>query len=171
MKLRGALFAALLSSANALRSHCADSNGEFVGLVGDHHYAVESAPNGDAWTSTQDDGTFHSFTGTFLQVLPDDGDSHAPDESDADPFAEMASVRFAITVESAGIHTLSVRWTGGDTVGGGDSLYAVMRQRVGAGDGRGAIVGGVLTYKPEQVGIVAPTNEDYSWTIVVPLGA
>ena len=57
MKLRGALFAALLSSANALRSHCADSNGEFVGLVGDHHYAVESAPNGDAWTSTQDDGT------------------------------------------------------------------------------------------------------------------
>ncbi len=139
------------------RSHCADATGSFVGLVGDFYWDATADEAGESWELIHASGLLddkeqpspaNSYLGVYLQVEPDDGDSHAPGTSlDADPFADICDVRFAITVRTAGIHTLSVRWTAGDTVGGGDSLFAVMRRA--SVDGKGAIVGGLLTYKPK----------------------
>jgi hypothetical protein len=38
----------------------------------------------------------------------------------------MTGLAFRLRVSTPGVHTLFLRWTGGDTVGGGDSLYATL---------------------------------------------
>mgnify|MGYP004181673419 CR=1 FL=1 len=55
---------------------------------------------------------------------------------------------FSAQVQTTGKHTLHLRWTAGDDFGGGDSLYAVMREY-----DTDSIVTGEDTYKPKLVGI------------------
>ena len=51
-------------------------------------------------------------------------------------------------IRSPGLHTLFLRWTGGDTRGGGDSLYAVIRKA-----DTDEIMPGVDTMKPAKIPI------------------
>ena len=80
------------------------------------------------------EGPRNSFAGSFLQVLPDeDGDRHYPArghdlvsiERNLDN-GQAPSVNFAIRPSEDGDHTLFLRWTGGDDVGGGDSMFVSM---------------------------------------------
>ena len=128
--------------------HCADSRGRIIGLAADGKYRLtlpkDGPPAGDnpeKWTPVTDGDAKNSFTGTYLQVLPDDRDSyydiHGPSSF------TMTGIEFPLRITEPGLHTLYVRWTGGDKVGGGDSLYAVLFN-----SSRGA-VSGVPTLKPK----------------------
>ena len=68
-------------------------------------------------------------------------------------------VSFVLKVEKGGegIHTLFLRWTGGDTVGGGDSLYVVLYKRTRKRKGQFDLdlVHGQQTVKPAVVPIDA----------------
>jgi len=86
-------------------------------------------------TAASRDKPQHSYDGRYLQVLPDTGRNypgrgqhlqHAADLEQMSP-----SVTFVLRVDpgGAGIHTLFLRWTGGDTRGGGDSLYVVLYKK------------------------------------------
>ena len=55
----------------------------------------------------------------------------------------------ASQVEIAGQYTLFLRWTGGDTTGGGDSLYATVRMH-----GSDELMTGPDTYKPKMVNLL-----------------
>ena len=112
--------------------HCANGRGYMAGLAADGHYNVilpaDGPPNGEnpeKWTVVTDDDVTgkKSFTGSYMQVLPDDRDSY----HHIDGSFPMTGLAFNIRVRVPGRHTLFLRWTGGDSVGGGDSLYAVMR--------------------------------------------
>ena len=71
-------------------------------------------------------GPQHSFTGSFMQVLPDDRDSYN-DIYGAGSFT-MTGLDWAFDISTEGLYTLFLRWTAGDDYGGGDSLYAVVRK-------------------------------------------
>jgi len=78
------------------------------------------------------EGPRNSFAGSFLQVLPDES-RHYPArghdlvsiERNLDN-GQAPSVNFAIRPSEDGDHTLFLRWTGGDDVGGGDSMFVSM---------------------------------------------
>jgi hypothetical protein len=50
-----------------------------------------------------------------------------------------------------GIHTLFLRWTGGDTVGGGDSLYVVLYKKMR--NNQFSLIHGQQTVKPTVIPI------------------
>ena len=138
--------------------HCPDESGRLIGLAADGHYSVrppaDAPPNGDnpeTWTvrSSGDGPCQNSFTGTYMQVLPDDRDSYH-DIHGLGSFT-MTGLEFRLRISEAGLHTLYLRWTGGDTVGGGDSLYAVLY------NSSQGFVAGVPTLKPkvEEIGETA----------------
>ena len=78
----------------------------------------DDAPgNPEKWTKVVNAKCENSFTGTYFQVLPDDRDSYS-DIYGAGSFT-MTGLKFKIRVQDPGLHTLYVRWTGGETVGGG----------------------------------------------------
>ena len=95
---------------------------------------------------TNDSKIKGSFTGEYLQVLPDDRDDY--NDIYGQGSFTMTGLDFAFTVEKTGVHTLFLRWAGGDTGGGSDSLYAVVRR-----DDTDAIVPGPDTFKPKRIGI------------------
>jgi len=131
-------------------SLCADPvTGAFVGLAADvdtydsiagsksiadqldqKWILVEETSNNKSNNNT---GPINSFTGKFLQVLPDVGRSY-PGRGEGRVTAvqtlldESPYVQYQIRVEKEGWHTLFLRWTGGDMIGGGDSLYVAMLQ-------------------------------------------
>jgi len=161
---------------------CSDENGIFLGLATDEeaYSSIKGDPakdekDGDAqsWILTADGspdphsgkkptGPINSFDKRFLQVLPDTGrsyptrGSHLQKAKDLDRAKERTPyVSFKLKVEkdAEGIHTLFVRWTGGDTVGGGDSLYVVLYK---ADKKNGyKLVHGQQTVKPTMVPIDA----------------
>ena len=51
---------------------------------------------------------------------------------------------FRIMPDLDGIHALSVRWAGGDDIGGGDSFYVMMREVE-----KDEVIPGVTTWKPK----------------------
>ena len=109
---------------------------------------ADGPPNGqnpERWQKVQDPGIKGSFTGSYMQVLPDDRDSYN-DIHGGNSF-RMTGLEFRIRVYHPGLHTLFLRWTGGDTVGGGDSLYVVVYDRFDR------VMKGVNTFKPAKVGI------------------
>ena len=67
-------------------------------------------------------GPVNSFTGSFVQVQPDDGSSYN-EIYGVGSFGRIPGLDFAFEAAQSGVHTLWLRWTGGDTIGGGDSLY------------------------------------------------
>ena len=127
-----------------------EGGGTISGLGSDEKHVVRlpaDAPgNPEKWRLTNDSKITGSFTGKYLQVLPDDRD-HYNDIFGQGSFT-MTGLDFAFTVEKTGVHTLFLRWAGGDTGGGSDSLYAVVRC-----DDTDAILPGLDTFKPKRIGI------------------
>ena len=148
----------LLTGGVSADLHCATEGGLFIGLVCDHTGIIANGDSGDRWEevnswSTNDNSpkiANHSFVGCYMQTLPDDGDTYSIES--AEDLHEVTSMRFPLRVTSPGVHTLAVRWTAGDTVGGGDSLYVTMRRA--SDDGKGAIVSGLPTWRiaVEEIG-------------------
>lgn len=105
---------------------------------GDHHHYQYLQPGpAQKWTLTQEsnDGPQNSFGGQFLQVLPDTGrrypaghGKHITSLKDLDGDSPHLSFKLNIKKGEEGWHTLFVRWTGGDNIGGGDSFYVTMKQ-------------------------------------------
>lgn len=139
--------------------HCADGHGRIQALAADGNFivrpAVDASPNGnnpEAWVRINEDNppsggkVANSFTGSYMQVLPDDRDSY--NHVTGSSSFTMTGLQFNIRIYDPGMHTLFLRWTGGDAVGGGDSLYVVMY------DVQDRIVAGVPTYSAKTVGMV-----------------
>lgn len=147
------------------RVHCANADGGFIGLASDGAYTLRlpaDAPgNPEKWMRVRNSGSdprgAHvpamgtyvtpingSFTGEYVQVLPDDR-SQYKDIYGIGSFS-MTGLDFELKVTAAGLHTLFLRWTGGDAVGGGDSLYVVMRDAQ-----TDALIPGRSTFKKKLV--------------------
>lgn len=116
------------------RAHCPNADGAFIGLAADGAYTLRlpsdaAGGNPETWervtASASASPINGSFTGVYVQALPDDRDTYA-DIYGVGSFT-MTGLDFQLEVKEAGVYTLFLRWTGGDTYGGGDSLYAVMR--------------------------------------------
>lgn len=101
----------------------------------------------------------NSFTGWWLQALPDEQQHFPPrgePSSGREPLTHAAQlegvapyvgVSLRVAKDEGGMHTAFLRWTAGDTVGGGDSLYLVMV------DSGGTVVPGPDTMRPAIEGI------------------
>ena len=160
-----------VSAANTNKPLCADSSNNFVGMAidKDAYITVAGSPDDDGttqtWELTQEDtvdpmkdgnkkpsGPQHSYSGKFLQVLPDSGRSypergnHLDHAKDLDGDSPYVAFDLKVTRDRQGTHILFVRWTGGDTVGGGDSLYVVMYKKNGGK--KRTLVYGQETVKP-----------------------
>lgn len=160
------------SSSSPSLQLCADpSTGAFVGLAADVD-TYESIPGSasDAFGGSQkwslvtegssgDDGEspVNSFTGQFLQVLPDVGRNYPERGSQLAHVEQLLTdspyISFTINVRKAGWHKLFLRWTGGDTKGAGDSLYVSMHKEKGRKP-KDVIIG-QRTLKPKVIPIDA----------------
>mmetsp|Transcript_8036 Transcript_8036/g.9182 ORF Transcript_8036/g.9182 Transcript_8036/m.9182 type:complete len:418 (+) Transcript_8036:269-1522(+) len=145
---------------------CADPHtGAYVGLAIDvDTYDSIPTPESAVYNVTQkwalveerdDDGPMNSFAGKFLQVEPDLGRSY-PEKGQHlkrvdELWQDSPYISFELFVAKAGWHTLFLRWTGGDTIGGGDSLYATMWK--GSIAKKHNVVTGQRTLKPIVVAI------------------
>ena len=114
---------------------CPNADGAIVGLVADMQQYVRppadagaGGTNPEMWQLVTEGATGpqNSFSGKYMQVLPDDHDTYN-DIYGPGSFT-MTGLDWAFDVTTAGMHTLFLRWTAGDTVGGGDSLYVVVRK-------------------------------------------
>jgi len=124
----------------------------------EHPHGAERDPSPQQWSLTGEgdrgDGPVNSIGGSFLQVLPDTGrrypgnhGSHITSADELDGDSPYLSFWIRVEKERAGWHTLFVRWTGGDDIGGGDSFYVVMKNK------DGSVVTGQRTLKPAVVPI------------------
>ena len=129
--------------------------GAFVGLASDPGVFVVNPPKDggpERWVLVDAAGTSdekrvaNSFTGQYMQVLPDDGDDYNRVNSEAS--FVWTSLEVSVRVKVAGAFSLFVRWSGGDTVGGGDSFYVAL-----ADAKSGAFVRGSPTWREAKVGI------------------
>jgi len=124
-------------------------------------WAPKSSPP-QQWKLTDeqnDAGPQKSFGGKYLQVSPDTGRTYPDPTShhhchlkiitDIEEESPYISFQLRVPKGGQGIHTLFVRWTGGDDIGGGDSFYVVMKHK-------GEIVSGQRTIKPS----VVPVDSD-----------
>jgi hypothetical protein len=142
-----------------LQVHCSPG-GAIIGLASDQTYHVRlpadgppAGQNPEKWTLVSHDNPpggqvplNDSFTGQYMQVLPDDRDTYNDIFGQAS-FA-MTGLEYVIDVKQEGKHTLYVRWTAGDDFGGGDSFYVVMREY-----STDDIVPGEDTIRPHLVGL------------------
>ena len=133
------LSAALASSRAS--SLCPDENGAFVGLAADPT-AYSSVPGvalnasfvAQEWKLVDEStiGPRNSLTGSYLQVLPDARRTYPSrgvvltDPAQLEGNAPYVAFRLRVEKDKKGWHTLFLRWTGGDTVGGGDSMFVTM---------------------------------------------
>ena len=126
-------------------------------------WILTADPSPDPHSGGAPSGPQHSYDGRFLQVLPDSGRSypprgqhlqHASDLDKSGVQSPYVSFWLKVKKDGAGIHTLFVRWTGGDTVGGGDSLYVVLYKWEGRNKPK-SLVYGQQTVKPAVVPIDA----------------
>jgi len=137
--------------------------------------STDSEDMRQSWTLTHEDhvnphegdatpkGPQKSYDGRYLQVLEDSGRTYPPhgehiehardlDKNEVSAFqAPYVTFLLTVTKEGRGVHTLFLRWTGGDTVGGGDSLYVVMYKK--GKKGTKTLVTGQQTVKPAVVPI------------------
>ena len=157
----------------------------YTSISGSVGTEVDSIPQSWILTSTTDgDGPKNSYDGQFLQVLPDSGRTYPTSKSaggsgggghghgghDAltDPNSlegdsPYVSFQFKVTKDKKGnnagggegIHTLFIRWTGGDTVGGGDSFFVVLYKLPKNKKKSKELIHGQQTVKPAVVPIDA----------------
>lgn len=145
---------------------CVGAGGAYVALVGSDResrtlqssLAPQTTRGGKvveiAWqpTTEKEDATSprNAFTGTFLQALPDVGVDLTNVKSAEDIMKHMPAIEVTLRISKEGVHTMFLRWTGGDKVGGGDSLYAIML------DVDNKVIPGEDTFAPSQVPIDDP---------------
>ena len=109
----------------------------------------------DRAENTNGAGPTNSFTGEYLQVLPDTGRNYPSQGTrltSVDQLLKEAptvTFRFRVDEKHPGWYTLFLRWTGGDTVGGADSLYVALFQK------NGKLLHGPRTLKPAVIPIDA----------------
>jgi len=150
------LLALGLSAGGAAAVLCPSANhgGAFIGMASDtSSYTVTPAQDGrdDVWTLVDEakpppgGAVVHSFTGKYLQVLPDNGDNY--NEVHSYESFVWTALEFRLKVPAADTYTLFVRWSGGDKGGAGDSMYATMA------NADGSVVRGVPTWRDQKVGI------------------
>ena len=125
-----------------MRLHCAAppsagaTAGAIIGLTSDNTYNVrlplDAPKNVEKWTEVQytsppagNAAVPGSFTGSYMQVLPDDRSSYHDIHGEGS--FTMTGLEYVIDVATPGEHTLYLRWSAGDDQGAGDSLYVVMR--------------------------------------------
>ena len=125
-----------------MRLHCAAPSsagataGAIIGLTSDNTYNVrlplDAPKNVEKWTEVQytsppagNAAVPGSFTGSYMQVLPDDRSSYHDIHGEGS--FTMTGLEYVIDVATPGEHTLYLRWSAGDDQGAGDSLYVVMR--------------------------------------------
>lgn len=117
-----------------------------------HEGSGSASPPGE--DDKKESGPINSMSGQFLQVLPDVGRVYPPRgehlKSVSQLQAEAPYLTFRIRVTDPGWHTLFLRWTGGDNVGGGDSLYVSLVE-----EKKDNVVIGQRTLKPAVVPIDA----------------
>jgi hypothetical protein len=152
-----------------MRLHCAAPSsagataGAIIGLTSDNTYNVRlpsDAPrNVERWTAVQYNSppsgmaaVDGSFTGSYMQVLPDDRDSYYDIHGEGS--FTMTGLEYVLDVATAGQHRLYLRWSAGDDKGAGDSLYVVMREYA-----TDHIVPGESTQKPSLEAIDAEPNK------------
>ena len=155
------LLALGLSAGGAAAVLCPSANhgGAFIGMASDtSSYTVTPAQDGrddvavrrdtnsyyvkvklnpaQVWTLVDEakpppgGAVVHSFTGKYLQVLPDNGDNY--NEVHSYESFVWTALEFRLKVPAADTYTLFVRWSGGDTGGAGDSMYATMANADGS---------------------------------------
>jgi hypothetical protein len=132
------LFSCLRAAFSVERLCSNPDTGVFIGLAVDEkvYVSVPGGPDPDtgkiqSWNLVDEDsiGPSHSFTGRYLQVVPDEGrvypsrGEHLTDLKQLENNSPYVAFRLDVSKEGAGWHTLFLRWTGGDTVGGGDSVF------------------------------------------------
>lgn len=160
--------------ATTSSSLCANEQGVFVGLAADAEaYRSVAGSRKEAqenrrgevvdqppqkWEVITSSVTpKNSYTGQFLQVLPDYGRSypgqgvHMKHPKELENNSPYVSFKLHVTKEGSGYHVLFLRWTGGDTVGGGDSLYVVLDRIVGRK--KRELMKGMLSVKPSMLPI------------------
>jgi len=156
-----------ISRVDAARHQlCADPHtGSYVGLAIDvDTYDSVPTPETSVYNVSQkwalveevaDDGPMNSFAGKFLQVEPDLGRNYPEKgqhlKSVDELWEDSPYISFELYVAKEGWHTLFLRWTGGDMIGGGDSLYATMWK--GSITKKHSVVTGQRTLKPIVVPI------------------
>lgn len=141
--------------------HCRNAYGQILALAADEHYRVIPAQGSlragsemEVWapvsaaTPAPGGACKNSFTGRYLQVLPDDRDTYNELSHEKLSF-KMTGLEFAFKVDMPGVHTASLRWTGGDSVGGGDSMYVTVWDATS-----GKLMPGVSTFKPSTEDIL-----------------
>jgi len=136
----------------------------FVGLAIDEnsYKSVKGTPDEDGtrqeWILTKEGSKetspINSFGGSFLQCLPDNGRRYPRQGISLREEAQLhvspyVSFRLRVEKEGEGLHTLFLRWTGGDDFGGGDSLYVSLLDR------KGGVMYGEHTLKPAMVPIAS----------------
>ena len=80
-----------------------------------------------------------------MQVLPADGRLQIDENllwENAAYLLELPQLIFKLRINQKGLHTLHLRWAGGDLFGAGDSMYVAMYKQ------QGELVPGVSTLKP-----------------------
>merc|ERR1719424_2762185 len=146
-----------------MRLHCAGPTGAIIGLTSDNTYNVRLPPdapaNPEKWTRVDHSSPpagqaaiEGSFSGSYMQVLPDDRDSYHAIHGEGS--FTMTGLEYVVDVAQAGKHTLYLRWSAGDDKGAGDSLYVVMREYA-----TDHIVPGEDTLKPTMVDIDAVAGQ------------
>lgn len=115
----------------------------------------ESNPQQWKLVDESNTGPSHSLTGKYLQVLPDEGRTYPGRHEVLKDLNQLENnspyVSFHLKPLEDGWHTLFLRWTGGDTVGGGDSMFVSLR--LVKGRKNFATVAGRRTLKPKLVPI------------------
>jgi len=128
----------------------------------------DTEPTAQSWKLTKEEplygserkGPRNSYAGHFLQVVPDSGRTYPGRGKHLEQVEELVGAspclvfRLEVKKEGTGWHTLFVRWTGGDNVGGGDSFFVAMHRTKGKGEK--GFVTGQRTLKPA----VVPMNSD-----------
>lgn len=146
-----------LRSSSAVLCPAAAHGGSFLGLIADEVFTVRAPLDGspERWEVVDESElraggkaskvVANSFCGVYAQVLPDDGDDYK-NVYGASSFVWTA-LEFRLRVPAEDTYTLFARWSGGDTVGGGDSFYVLVE------DEHGDIVEGLPTWKETKVPI------------------
>ena len=126
-----------------MKLHCAapasalPTAGAIIGLTSDNTYNIrlpaDAPANEEKWTRVDHNSppatmaaVDGSFTGSYMQVLPDDRDSYYQIHDEGS--FTMTGLEYVMDIATAGKHTLYLRWSAGDDRGSGDSLYVVMRE-------------------------------------------
>jgi len=128
-----------------------------------HHHAEINDTSPQKWVLIEEDNSpdsdvnfpRNSFAKKYLQVRPDISRTYPEHHTVFTDPKQLEGVSpvvtFTIRAEKSGMHLLFLRWTGGDNIGGGDSLYVALKDQTTK-----KYVAGAETIKPALQAIDGP---------------